>query len=59
MRESNFTAAQKESWSLNPYSNGIYSMRHQPYHYHSRLCGLNPYSNGIYSMSCTKRKVDR
>ena len=48
----------REYWSsygierLNPYSNGIYSMRigkAVPLAHKKR--GLNPYSNGIYSMS--------
>ena len=52
----------REYWSsygierLNPYSNGIYSMRigkAVPLAHKKR--GLNPYSNGIYSMSFAQR----
>ncbi len=38
--------------SLNPYSNGIYSMSDFEIGEVEIDCGLNPYSNGIYSMSC-------
>ncbi len=38
-------------YSLNPYSNGIYSMRERTKPSTTTSGGLNPYSNGIYSMS--------
>ena len=45
------------SGSLNPYSNGIYSMRWTTSSWPCCALCLNPYSNGIYSMS--KIKVAR
>ena len=53
----NYQQAQSEQ-SLNPYSNGIYSMRAG-----NHVCGvrmdhrLNPYSNGIYSMRVLQRRM--
>ena len=40
-----------ENLSLNPYSNGTYSMSYETDGQRRCSSGLNPYSNGTYSMS--------
>ena len=44
---------QTKKMSLNPYSNGICSMRRTVERWFKTQEGLNPYSNGICSMSCS------
>ena len=44
--------------SLNPYSNGIYSIREQAdKRTEKRIVSLNPYSNGIYSISARSKML--
>ena len=45
--------------SLNPYSNGIYSMRSLAAQTRRKAFGLNPYSNGIYSMSNQESSINQ